>query len=432
MIGQLLDLPRREARARAKELLAWFDLTDAADRPARTYSGGMRRRLDLAASLVGRPAVVFLDEPTTGLDPAKREDMWGVVRSLVDDGSTVLLTTQYLEEADALADEITVIDHGRVIAHDTPDGLKRIVGGQTLTVRPADPTRIDEVRAIVGDVARRHAGLAGTRRRQRPRRRRRGARRRGPPRSTTPASRVTELSLHLPEPRRGLLHPHRPRRRAADGMTARQPTGASARMSTADRRPPRRRGRRDGPPAPSALLRHSLVLARRSLIKTLRDARGARSTSRCSRSSSCCCSPTSSAARSPAARSTTTCSSCCRASSPRRSRIGGIAIGVNLNTDIDKGVFDRFRSLPIARSAPLVGAVLADIVRYVIVCVVIARLRLRARLPRRDERARGAAPAACWPSRSRCASAGSSVFVGMIARTPGAVQGIMMLLLSCR
>ena len=154
MIGQLLDLPRRAARARAAELLEWFGLTDAADRPARTYSGGMRRRLDLAASLVGRPAVVFLDEPTTGLDPAKREDMWSVVRSLVDDGSTVLLTTQYLEEADALADEITVIDHGQVIAQDTPDGLKRVVGGQTLTVRPLDPTRIDEVRAIVGDIAR--------------------------------------------------------------------------------------------------------------------------------------------------------------------------------------------------------------------------------------------------------------------------------------
>ena len=99
----------------------------------------MRRRLDLAASLVGRPAVIFLDEPTTGLDPAKREDMWDVVRRVVADGSTVLLTTQYLEEADALADEITVIDHGRVIAHDTPDGLKRLVGGQRLRVRPADP-----------------------------------------------------------------------------------------------------------------------------------------------------------------------------------------------------------------------------------------------------------------------------------------------------
>jgi oleandomycin transport system ATP-binding protein len=113
----------------------------------------MRRRLDLAASLVGRPQVVFLDEPTTGLDPAKREDMWGVVRDLVADGSTVLLTTQYLEEADALADEITVIDHGRVIAHDTPDGLKRVVGGQTLTVRPADPERLEETAAIIGDIA---------------------------------------------------------------------------------------------------------------------------------------------------------------------------------------------------------------------------------------------------------------------------------------
>jgi oleandomycin transport system ATP-binding protein len=153
LIGALLDLPRKERKSRAGELLAWFDLSDAADRPAKTYSGGMRRRLDLAASLVGRPGVVFLDEPTTGLDPAKREDMWGVVRNLVADGATVLLTTQYLEEADALADEITVIDHGRVIANDTPDGLKRIVGGQTLTVRPVDPTRLDEVEQIVAELS---------------------------------------------------------------------------------------------------------------------------------------------------------------------------------------------------------------------------------------------------------------------------------------
>src|SRR6202012_664402 len=126
MIGQLLDLSKRAARERAAELLAWFDLTEAAGKVAKNYSGGMRRRLDLAASLVGRPQVIFLDEPTTGLDPAKREDMWDVVRSLVSDGSTVLLTTQYLEEADALADEITVTNHGRVIAHDTPHELKRV------------------------------------------------------------------------------------------------------------------------------------------------------------------------------------------------------------------------------------------------------------------------------------------------------------------
>ena len=153
LIGRLLDLSKRDARARAAELLEWFDLTEAAKRPAKTYSGGMRRRLDLAASLVGSPDVIFLDEPTTGLDPAKREDMWDVVRSLVTAGSTVLLTTQYLEEADALADEITVIDHGRVIAHDTPEGLKRVVGGQTLEVRPADPAQLGRTAAILSEVS---------------------------------------------------------------------------------------------------------------------------------------------------------------------------------------------------------------------------------------------------------------------------------------
>jgi oleandomycin transport system ATP-binding protein len=153
MIGQLLDLSKNAARQRAAELLEWFDLSEAAGKMAKTYSGGMRRRLDLAASLVGRPKVVFLDEPTTGLDPAKREDMWDVVRGLVSDGSTVLLTTQYLDEADALADQITVIDHGRVIAHDTPHGLKRVVGGQRLTVRPADPARHDDLVRVLAGVA---------------------------------------------------------------------------------------------------------------------------------------------------------------------------------------------------------------------------------------------------------------------------------------
>src|SRR5690606_10716495 len=119
---------------------------------AKTYSGGMRRRLDLAASLVGRPAVVYLDEPTTGLDPSKRDDVWEMVRQLTRQGTTVLLTTQYLEEADALAEEITVIDHGLVIAHDTPHGLKRQLGGQTLEVRPVHVADLDAVTALLAEV----------------------------------------------------------------------------------------------------------------------------------------------------------------------------------------------------------------------------------------------------------------------------------------
>ncbi|MHA3701740.1 ATP-binding cassette domain-containing protein [Jatrophihabitans sp. YIM 134969] len=153
LIGRLLDLSRSEAKARAAQLLEWFDLTDAAGRTAKTYSGGMRRRLDLAASLVGFPDVIFLDEPTTGLDPAKRDQMWDVVRRLVAGGATVLLTTQYLEEADALADEVLVMDHGRVIAEGTPEQLKRIVGGQTLSVRPSDPSRLPEVDTVLEGVA---------------------------------------------------------------------------------------------------------------------------------------------------------------------------------------------------------------------------------------------------------------------------------------
>ncbi len=137
MVGRLLGLSRPAARARAAELLDRFELTDAAGRPAKTYSGGMRRRLDLAASLVGRPRVLYLDEPTTGLDPHSRNEVWDMMRQLVADGTTVLLTTQYLEEADQLAHDIAVIDHGKVIATGTPDELKASAGRQVLEVSPA-------------------------------------------------------------------------------------------------------------------------------------------------------------------------------------------------------------------------------------------------------------------------------------------------------
>ncbi len=135
LVGRLLGLDKATSKSRASELLDQFQLTDAADRQVGTYSGGMRRRVDLAASLVGRPSVLFLDEPTTGLDPASRLGLWEIVRELVASGTTVLLTTQYLEEADALADQVLVIDHGIVIAEGTSDELKDRVGGRELLVQ---------------------------------------------------------------------------------------------------------------------------------------------------------------------------------------------------------------------------------------------------------------------------------------------------------
>jgi ABC-2 type transport system ATP-binding protein len=149
MVGRLYHLHPAEARTRAGELLERFELTEAAGRAAKTYSGGMRRRLDLGASLVGRPQVLFLDEPTTGLDPRGRTEMWDVIRELVKDGTTILLTTQYLEEADRLADLIAVIDGGRVIAEGTSNELKARVGGEVLALRVADRARVPEAAGAV-------------------------------------------------------------------------------------------------------------------------------------------------------------------------------------------------------------------------------------------------------------------------------------------
>src|SRR6201987_2631869 len=149
MFGLLFDLSAADARRRANELLERFVLADAADRPARTYSGGMRRRLDLASSLLPRPRVLFLDEPTTGLDPRSRNEIWSVVRELVRDGTTLLLTTQYLEEADLLAERIAVIDHGRGVAQGTGGELKDRVGGQILEIELVRPAERDDARAAL-------------------------------------------------------------------------------------------------------------------------------------------------------------------------------------------------------------------------------------------------------------------------------------------
>ncbi|MFJ1746604.1 ATP-binding cassette domain-containing protein [Streptomyces sp. NPDC088116] len=151
MIGRLLDLSRKDARRRADDLLERFSLTDAAKKPAVQYSGGMRRRLDLAASMIGRPSVLYLDEPTTGLDPRTRNEVWTEVQRMVGEGSTVLLTTQYMEEAEKLASELTVIDRGRVIANGGVDELKAKVGGRTLQIRPTDPAQLPAMARAIAD-----------------------------------------------------------------------------------------------------------------------------------------------------------------------------------------------------------------------------------------------------------------------------------------
>src|ERR671917_60926 len=152
MIARLYRLPGAEARRRASEVLERFELVEAADRRVSTYSGGMRRRLDLAAGLIGRPPVVLLDEPTAGLDPRSRQELWRIVDELHRDGTTVLLTTQYLEEADRLAQQIALVDHGQIVAHGTPAQLKATVGGNVLSVRVADPADAPDAAAVLADL----------------------------------------------------------------------------------------------------------------------------------------------------------------------------------------------------------------------------------------------------------------------------------------
>jgi ABC-2 type transport system ATP-binding protein len=153
MIGRLYRLGAKRSATRARDLLELFRLDQVAHRPARTYSGGMRRRLDLASALVAAPPVLFLDEPTTGLDPRSRAELWDAIRELVGLGSSVLLTTQYMEEADQLADDIVVIDHGREIAHGTADELKALIGGERIELRLRDQERLDDARRVLAAYA---------------------------------------------------------------------------------------------------------------------------------------------------------------------------------------------------------------------------------------------------------------------------------------
>ncbi len=351
MIGELLNMRMGDAKARATELLEWFDLADAADRMAKTYSGGMRRRLDLAASLTGHPEIVFLDEPTTGLDPAKREDMWDVVRAIVDRGTSVLLTTQYLEEADALADDIVVINHGEVIAHDTAEKLKRVVGSQTLEVRPTHDaqrrTGARHPRRASRPMRPRWTSRAGRVLRTRAQRLRPG--RTWWARLRPPDIEVTELSLALPSldevffTLTGERNRSAPAEADSDRGGRLMTTAAATHEVTATI-----------PHGPLDVLRHSWVLAKRSLVKTWRTPEGLIDVT---------LSPimftllfTYIFGGAIAGSTQDYLPLLVTGLIGQNIAFASVGIGIQLNADIEKGIFDRFKSLPISRIAPLFGA----------------------------------------------------------------------------
>ena len=380
MIARLYRMSPRDAARRASEVLERFGLSDAADRRVATYSGGMRRRLDLAAGLIGRPPVVLLDEPTTGLDPRSRQELWAVVDELRRDGTTVLLTTQYLDEADQLAQRIAVVDHGRIAAEGTPAELKAAIGGNVLSVRVVDPSTLAEAAATLAGLGRGEPPLRRRRRRRDPACGvRSGSVRRGGPaarraaRSRSPRSNCSNrASTTSSWPSPG--GPPRPDPRSAPTRHEHRLRGAAGSMSTipitiAD--------------SPRLTLGETIadsrVMATRQLRKILRRPMfvvylfvqpvifvllfryvfgGAINTGRISYVNYLL----------PGIIVMTAV-------------FGALTTGLGLTEDLAAGVIDRFRSLPIAQSAVLVGRTAADLVTNFVTLLVMLLIGVRRRLP---------------------------------------------------
>jgi ABC transporter DrrB family efflux protein len=379
MFGRLFGLSPSQARQRTRELLERFELADAADRPARTYSGGMRRRLDLASSLLTRPRILFLDEPTTGLDPRSRNEIWTIVRELVREGTTLLLTTQYLEEADQLTDRIAVIDHGRVIDHGTGNELKDRVGGQILEVELTSAANRDEALALLAKVG------CG---------------------APEPGERLDQLTLPVPRDGLELIEDAASALRHAgigvSDLGLRRPTlddvflqltgsppsenGAAPAAAVADRAlkptrapgPDHRRGRRL-PPLPRPSLAGARAAITDASVVTGRNLRHF--------------------IRQPQLLIFSTIQpimfvllfayvfgGAVRGSLPRGVKyidflLPGIFVqsvafratqtAVGLSEDLERGVVDRFRSMPMTRSAVLIGRTVADLVRNVLIIALM-------------------------------------------------------------